>query len=205
MKKRLFIYVSVICFMLAIIGCSEQDNHNSNALANKPSSNEYVNTQNINTEDQQNQCKEIIVQRGSDCFTFENIQIDNAGIIRDIEDLLWIVPRGGAGIQNSGIDKDISEVPMINEINNAVNNHCKTNGNYTWIRLVYDPYIPEEGQNAIKHEDIILYLDPNNSSDAVFCIQNPKKESEWNITVLPDYGKWLSKEIDILLRIKTGL
>lgn len=219
MKRKLFICLILIFVNLFLIaGCSKREDGNSSTPAKQPSSgasadsenvdNKNGSTENSNTENQQVQNKEIIVQRESDCYSFENAEINNEGIVQDIENLLWIVPRGGAGIDEPGIDKDISELPVINEINNVINSNYTTNeknNKYTWIRLVYDPYTPKEGENAANHKDIILYVDPDNTSNVIFGIQNPEKESQWNITALPGYGEWLRKEIDILLRIKTGL
>lgn len=209
MKRRIFIYVLLICFnTFLIIGCSQNNKDNSSTLADQPSSNLSENNENTNTESGQLQCKEMIVQREADCFSFKKDEIAREGILQDIEDLLWIVPRSGAGINEAGTDKDISKVPIIKDINKVIHNNYttdETNNKYTWIRLVCDPYLPKEGENAVKHKDIILYVDPDNASDAVFGIQNPDKESQWNVTVLPGYGEWLKKEIDILLRIKTGL
>jgi len=211
MQKKLVYVTLILISTLIIIRCLTNEKPPVTALTISPSSYDSATliskAQNKNS-DIQDQYKEMVVQRNYDCFSFQKNQIANQGIVLDIQNLLFIVPRGGAGITDIGIEKDSSELSIINESDNFIKKHLNADTSdkkYTYIRLIYDSYIPQEAENATRHKDIIIYLQPDNSNDAIFAIQDPVKQSKWTITTLVGYGDWLTKEIDILLRIKTGL
>jgi len=211
MQKKLVYVTLILISTLIIIGCLTNEKTPVTALAISPLSNDSATltskSQDKNS-DIQDQYKEMIVQRNYDCFSFPKSQIEDQGIVLDIQSLLFIVPRGGAGITDIGIEKDSSELSVINTSDNFIKKHLNADTadkKYTYIRLICDSYIPKEGENAIRYKDIIIYLQPDNSNDAIFAIQDPVKQSKWTITTLVGYGDWLTKEIDILLRIKTGL
>ncbi|MCL6449101.1 MAG: hypothetical protein K6U04_13305 [Armatimonadetes bacterium] len=143
---------------------------------------------------------QVIVKRGNDVFSFDNpLGLRGLGIISDIQDLLWVAPRGGAGIQ-----PEVEQVES-KELDKVLENGDKMKDAFCSVRLIYEPYRPEQGMNDLAHKDLIIYTDPGNVNDACLGVQKPDNQTEWDLYRLPDYGQWLKKEVDLLLRLRTGL
>lgn len=51
----------------------------------------------------------------------------------------------------------------------------------------------------------MVYLDNDNNSNAYLGLQNPDNETQWTIILLPGYGSWFEREIDMIMRLTTGL
>jgi|GEM_PF-1460178 hypothetical protein len=208
MVKKNILFTLIILNALLCTGCSA----NNKTHATQPSSvgNGSITitpTMNDNDLNLQEKESEMLIQRNSDCFRFQCNDLKHQGLIEDINNLLWIVPRGGAGITDVATENDSSELPIVALSNSILDKELTSytaEDNYTWIRLVYDTYIPPAGVNAVGHKDIVIYIQPDNPDDAIFAIQDPVENSKWNITSMPGYGCWLSTEIDMLLRMMTG-
>ncbi|MCI1955132.1 MAG: hypothetical protein LKJ21_02010 [Oscillospiraceae bacterium] len=121
------------------------------------------------------------------------------GIARDVESLLWISARGGAGIEASSVEQDASKLPAVQESEKS-----GPAGDGVWVRLAYDAYTPAAGENARAHQDVMVYADPADAKNAVLAVQNPKETAKWSVTELPGYGDWLRREADVLLRVTKG-
>ncbi|NPV70783.1 MAG: hypothetical protein HPY55_09085 [Firmicutes bacterium] len=142
---------------------------------------------------------QIVVQRDNDRFTLKVTPGQKPyGLVSDIQNLRWIALRGGLGIENIAEGHDHLEI-----IRQSEKNEVKSKG--LWIRLYYETYKPEQGMNDFGHKDIIVYAAPRNPNDAFLGIQNTDDQTKWSLFSLPGYGPWLKKEIDILLRLATGL
>ncbi len=141
----------------------------------------------------------IVIQRGKDCYTFR-IQPGSRpyGLVTDIQNIRWIAIRGGAGIEP--IEKEVADLGIVRE-----SEKDNATGKGLWVRFYYESYKPAQGMNDPGHKDIIVYTDRENVADAFLGIQNPDHQEKWDIFVLPGYGPWLQKEIDVLLRLATGL
>lgn len=152
----------------------------------------------------------LLIQKGADKMRI-GLDANHHGIIWDIEDLLWIAPRGGAGIEGGGTEKNISELPIIKESETALIDDTtdwysfEVDTENLWIRLICAPYKPAQGENSIAHKDIMVYLDNDDNNNAYLGIQSPDDETEWTIIPLPGYGLWLAREIDMIMRRTTGL
>ena len=142
---------------------------------------------------------QVIVQRGSDVFTLDHLQSEDAGIISDIQDLLWVAPRGGAGIQPEVIQAEPEELDRVLEKGE------KMKETFYLVRLVYEPYRPGQGMNDLAHKSVIIFTDPEGANDACLGVQNPDRQTRWNLYRLPGYGHWLEKEVDLFLRLRMGL
>ncbi|HML37988.1 MAG TPA: hypothetical protein PKA19_11310 [Bacillota bacterium] len=158
----------------------------------------------------------VLMQRGTDKLR-TGLKNDSAdilnsyGIVRNVEELLWIAPRGGAGIEADGTEKNISDLPAIKESEAALTDNptdwysLEVDTDNLWIRLIYDPYKPAPGVNSMAHKDIMVYLDNDNNSNAYLGIQNPDDETQWTVISLPGYGSWFEREMDMIMRIAAGL
>ena len=82
-------------------------------------------------------------------------------------------------------------------------NGCVSNHTYIFVRLVCDPVTYAEwGYGGwIEHKDIIMYIDSENPSNAVYLIQNPTNTDSWtSYTLSNEYGYWLKNEIEIFIQ-----
>lgn len=152
------------------------------------------------SQSEQRILNQIVIQQGGNRFVLQNLSSKKPlGLVSDIENLLWIAPRGGAGIEPEVEERKATNLKIIQESNES------TVSKNTWVRLYYQPYKPVQGMNYIGHKDIIVYIDPDNNKNAYLGIQNPDNQTEWNLFLLPGYGQWLQKEIDMLLRLTSGI
>jgi len=143
---------------------------------------------------------QAVVKRGSDVFSYDDpLKLKGLGIRSDIQDLLWVAPRGGAGIK-----PEVKQVEA-KELDRVLKNGDKMKDAFCLVRLIYEPYRPGQGMNDLAHKDLIIYTDPGNVNDAYLGVQNPDNQTKWDLYRLPDYGQWLKKEVDLFLRISKGL
>lgn len=152
----------------------------------------------------------ILINKEYSCEIFDDFE-KNPNIICDINTLLWIIPRGGAGITDEGkrvLDKENSIIRQskqcLENYQTSVNENWyqDTNENNTWIRIIDESYIPQEGENGIGHKDIVIYRE---ESIAFFAVQNPEESEIWTVWEMPNYGVWFEKEIDMFLRMFAGI
>lgn len=143
----------------------------------------------------------IIVQKDGHRFSLENSSLRKSnGLVSDVQDLLWIAYRGGAGIDPAKAEeRNTKDLEIVQESNESIVTE------HTWIRLFYQPYKPPQGMNDFGHQDIMVYSDPQNLHDAYLAIQDPDDQLKWKVFPIPEYGSWLQKEIEIFLRLTTGL
>jgi hypothetical protein len=158
----------------------------------------------------------IVIQRSNDGtqIGFKNDSKDRLftestfAIVSDISNLSWIAIRGGSGFDFSVQKKDANQIPIVLESNSIktqnesmwINSNIKSGNN--WIRLYYQQGEATNGNSLYK--DVIMFLDPNNSKDAILGLQSIK-DNKWEIVDLPNYGDWLMIEINMFIRLTTGL
>lgn len=214
MKKilSLFLILTLSLFLLTAC-CKTQDTINT---SNRPPTSQQTTA--VVTQVKQEILNQVIVQRGKDSLRvgFQNDSSDKLrtlgiyGLVSDVENLLWIASRGSADIDPEG-EKIITELPVIQESSKSTVNggdilfYDDVKSKNVWIRLNYKPFIPSQGTNIWGHKDLIVYLDPDNHNNAFLGIENAQKQNTWNMILLPGYGPWLEKEIDILLRLTIAM
>lgn len=143
---------------------------------------------------------QVVVKRGNDVFSFDApFQFSGFGIVSDIQRLLWVASRGGAGIEPETRQVEWEELDKVLETG------AELRKPFCFVHLIYEPYQPMQGMNDTAHKDLIIYTDPGNANDAYLAVQNPDNQTRWSLYRLPDYAQWLKKEVDLLLRIYTGL
>lgn len=161
---------------------------------------------------QQKNCTGIIVARAGDyeiyyfdsneltklyIYVFENLRLmalkneaSIAGILQPANDSIYSILNAS----EETITADISNLGYLSsDVENSI----------TWVRLLYDSYIPEIGINDIAHKDIVFAIGEN-IENAYLIIQDPETLTVWNYMELNKYGQWLSREIDMLLAQTTG-
>lgn len=148
----------------------------------------------------------IVIQRGEERFSFEEKNWSSYNLVSDVENLLMIASRGGAGIDPSAFETDIevNKIDIVSESEKDIDDKSEVQNKGVWIRLYYHSYRPGQGINDFKHKDIVIYIDPHDGANAYLARQNPDDLSKWDLILLPGYGSWLQKEIEVLLRLKTG-
>lgn len=143
---------------------------------------------------------QVTVKRGTEVFPFNDpSRFDRFGIVEDIQNLLWVAQRGGIGIELE------TEKMESNELDQLLNVGATMKDPFYSVRLTFEPYKPEPGSNDLPHQDLLLFTDPHQEKDAYLGVQNPVHETEWKLYRLPGFNGWLAKEIDLLLRVYTGL
>lgn len=155
---------------------------------NEQSANDFV--------ENQNDMDIIFVNRHSDVFSGDG---DTVGIVATLKSFEWLVPRSNGG---ECIADNISaaENEFITESNNVLDGAEET-GDKVWIRIVQNPVLLTAG-STIPHKDFIFYVA---GEDAYVGIQSSEDNNSWAIWKMPDYGDWLEKEINIYIRMTTGL
>ena len=219
MRKILSLFLMLPLVLILVTACNETPNP-SNTLENLSVSVPESSQTTDHIIPEQETLNYLIVQRGQDglCVGLKNDVSDKLrtlgsyGLVSDVENLLWIAPRGGAGIDSKDEEKSAMELPVIKESDKSAPQdenimwfYDGISSKNVWIRFNYQPFIPGQGMNVLGHKDLIVYIDPDNDDNAFLGIQDPQNQNDWNIYLLPGYGLWLEKEIDILLRLTAGM
>lgn len=113
--------------------------------------------------------------------------------------LVWMAYRGGDIIaEDFPADKDayIAESIQVLEGSDEVKYDV-------WVRMIQEAVEPESGSfGQVAHKDYIFY---RQGEDAYIGIQSVENNGLWTILKMVDYGDWLEKEIEIYIRMTTGL
>lgn len=183
MRKRMILMVGIM--ILLFCSCSKSEEENSREHTN--------NVENV-----------LINQEGV-CEVFDAEMENITGIIRDIEALAWIAPRGGAGIVSEGREIKEIENEYITQSNIFLSNKtnvCQNDSSEIWIRVVRIPVPAQAGTTESGYKDIIVYKQDDN---AWLAAQSSENREVWTLWELPQYGVWLEKEVAIFMRVATGL
>lgn len=143
----------------------------------------------------QNDVEAMFVNRHGDVFNSES---DTAGVMATLKAFEWLVPRSSGECIADNLSAEENE--FITESNKVLNGSEEAEDR-VWIRIVQNSALPTEG-STIPHKDFIFYVV---GEDAYVGIQSPEDNDSWAIWKMPDYGDWLAKEIDIYIRMTTGL
>lgn len=162
---------------------------------------------------QQENCTGIIVARAGDyeIYYFDSNELTKL-YIHVFENLRSMALRNEAGISGILQTTDDSVYSILSAAEETITTDIIDQGyissdvknNITWVRLLYNPYIPEIGVNDQPHKDIVFAITGENLEDAYLIIQDPKASTVWNYMELEEYGQWLNREIDMLLAQTTG-
>lgn len=144
------------------------------------------------------QTSTMLICWNNDVFSFENSSLDIAGLYENVEALLWIAPRGGAGIDSEGnqIEAASNELIQLSE-NMASGDRIEED---VLLLRINREYAVEN--TPMSYKDIVMYRD---NEDAYLAWQMADDRNTWYLFRLPGYGEWLEKEVAIYMRCATGL
>ncbi|MCM1542731.1 MAG: hypothetical protein NC121_15915 [Blautia sp.] len=180
MKKLCVCLVSVLILVL-LGGCADSGNSPDASNGAEPAVEEDT--------------AYFVINRHGEIF---NDAKDAAGVKKTLEAFAWMAPRSsGECIAENMPAQDYG---FIVESIDAVGG-SEDAEDMVWLRIVQEPVIPEAGSSA-SHKDYIFYRE---GDDACIGIQSAEDERLWTIWTMPGYGDWLEREIDIYLRMTTGL
>lgn len=214
MKKLFFLFTGIV-ICVSVTGCTQHKSSESSADINSTEQKESISDQ-TPTESknlQQGNCTGIVVARAGEheIYYFDSNELTEQ-YIHIFENLRSMALKNQAGISGILQTADDSADSILSTVVDIATTDIIDQGyvsldvenNITWVRLLYDPYIPEVGVNDQPHKDIIFTVTSENVEDAYLIIQDPKTLDAWNYMELNGYGQWLSREVDMLLAQTTG-
>ena len=140
--------------------------------------------------------KHFWVNRQGEVFDSTNAP---GGVEESLDTIVWMAFRGGIIISE---DLSADENDYILESNQVLDGSEEVE-DHVWIRIEQEAYIPQEGAlGQVSHKDYIFYVQ---GEDAYVGVQSAEDTGLWTILEMTDYGDWLEKEIDIYVRMTTGL
>ena len=162
----------------------------------------------LQTADESGQCFGILVGRGGEEEAFYSPKNGaTRNIIGSLEDLQWVARRGGAGIWEPARQAQEEELGLIREMDGIVEPARESEFGFyelgkeskkTWVRMFYrcssETEAPAGGDVIVASEGKDAFL--------AFC---PQEGEDWEVIWLPEYGQWLEREVDLYLRMATGL
>lgn len=187
-KKKMGLSVLICVFVLLIGGCTRNiESSTSEAESDIASRNQEISAENE---------KHFCVNRQGEIFDSASAP---GGVDESLDTLVWMAFREGNIILE---DVSAGENAYILESDKVLEGSEEI-GDHVWIRIVQEVSTPQEGAlGQVSHKDYIFYTE---GEDAYVGIQSAEDTGLWTILEMPDYGKWLTKEIDIYVRKTTGL
>ena len=77
------------------------------------------------------------------------------------------------------------------------------NASVVWIRIEQEHFVAPEGSiGQVSHKDYIIYRE---GEDAYVGLQSVEDGNKWTVSRIAGYGEWLERELDIFIRMTTGL
>ena len=186
--KKIGLFVSICMLTLLVGGCSR--NIEGTLLEREPNS-ASGNQENLAEND-----KHYWVNRQGEVFDSANAP---GGVDESLDTIVWMAFRGGTIISE---DMSAEENAYILESNKVLEGSEEAE-DHVWIRIEQETSIPQEGSlGQVSHKDYIFYVQ---GEDAYVGVQSAEDTGQWKIMEMTDYGDWLRKEIDIYVRMTTGL
>lgn len=140
--------------------------------------------------------KHFWVNRQGEIFDSVNAP---GGVDESLDTIVWMAFREGTIISE---DLPTEENAYILESSKVLEGSEEAE-DHVWIRIEQEASIPQEGSlGQISHKDYIFYVQ---GEDAYVGVQSAEDTGLWTIMEMTDYGDWLEKEIDIYIRMTTGL
>lgn len=186
--KKIYGILTYLFILVFISGCAQR--------ADVPILSEWEDNEQSANDFAENQDMEaIFVNRHGDVFNSEG---DTVGIMATLKAFEWLVPRSDGECIADNLSSEENEfiAESINVLNGSEEVEDKV-----WIRIVQNP-VPPTADSTIPHKDFIFYVV---EEDAYVGIQSSEDNNSWIIWKMPDYGDWLEKEINIYIRMTTGL
>lgn len=149
----------------------------------------------VNIKEVESETTEIYISYAGEIQQFDT----NAGLVKNIENLIWLAPRGGLNMELVGEDVSEEYNPYIYE---STHLEAEDSSDLIWVKILEDPSDSDkgEGTSVPEKKDTLAYIQ---QEDLYIAIQN--SDLQWQLWKLAEYGDWLEKEIRIFLRVTTGM
>lgn len=134
----------------------------------------------------------------------QGFEADSSGLIQNIEQLAYLAPRGGLGMEAEAEKVPESGNPYLSESGSLTNlEEIRTSeSGLVWVRISGGSNADSgEGTSVPEHGDIAAYV----QEEDLYIAEETGEKDLWNIWKLPGYGEWLEQEIRIFLRVMTGM
>lgn len=131
-----------------------------------------------------------------------------AGLDETLNTVLWLSTHEGEII---GENLPGSEYPCIAESEGILEAAAggedvwsmQGNASVVWIRIEQEHFVAPEGSiGQVSHKDYIIYRE---GEDAYVGLQSVEDGNKWTVSRIAGYGEWLERELDIFIRMTTGL
>ena len=186
--KKIGLLASICMFALLMGGCARNIENASLDMESDIAS--------LNQEISAESKKHFWVNRQGEIFDSTNAP---GGVDESLDTLVWMAFRGGTIISENLSAEENTYIPESDKVlegSEEIEDHV-------WIRIEQEAYIPQEGTlGQVSHKDYIFYVQ---GEDAYVGVQSAEDTELWTILEVADYGDWLEKEIDIYVRMTTGL
>ena len=170
-KGHLVAFIAAL-MMTGLSGCSGSNSEGVQETEQVTELSEYATenadssseTETMSDEDQQ--ITSMLICWNNDVFSFENSTLDIAGLYKNIEAILWIAPRGGAGIDSEGNQIEAASNDFIQLSENLTSGE-RLEENVMLIRInrkysVENTTMPGKWQMIQTHGIYFDYLDMEN-------------------------------------------
>lgn len=186
--KKIGLFASICMFTLLLDGCTG----NAGSAPVEDSSGAVSDESEVADGEE----KHFWVNRQGEVFDSANAP---GGVDESLDTIVWMAFRGGTIISE---DMPAEENAYILESNKVLEGSEEAE-DHVWIRIEQEASIPQEGSlGQVSHKDYFFYVQ---GDDAYVGVQSAEDTGQWTIMEMTDYGEWLGKEIDIYVRMTTGL
>lgn len=186
MKKTTWLLLLLTLFgSLFLVSCTEKE----------PSQNETTDLSAKNTDASAEACTFYLHYDGeTQQFDAEAV----TGLIKNIQSLAWLAPRGGLEMELVSENISGTENAFISSSEHGAED---TDAGSVWLRISGETATDAgDGTSIPETQDILAYIQ---DADLYLGIQNASLT--WEIWKLSGYGDWFEKEIQLFLRVATGL
>ena len=131
-----------------------------------------------------------------------------AGLDKTFATMLWISTHEGEILGENVLGSDYPCIAESEKILQAAAEGEKVwdmpgEISLVWVRIEQEPLVlPEGSLGQTAHKDYIIYRD---GEDAYVGYQSVEDGSKWTVSRIAGYGEWLERELDIFIRMTTGL
>lgn len=206
MGKKLLLLFMVLA--LLTVGCGVQEalvsETGSEAEETEETKTEKIKTKAESELESESEAKikqQVFVSFNGEIQGFE---ADSSGMLQNIEQLAYLAPRGGLGMEEEAENVQGDSNPYLSESGSTgdMEEILTSESGLTWIRISGRSGADSgSGTSVPERGDIAAYV----QEEDLYIAEETGEKDVWNIWKLPGYGEWMEQEIRIFLRVMTGM